>query len=209
MCSMAKKQTTPWHKKHIPTKWGVAVLSLLLLATVILIPTLTQRQVSESDAASANTTTRQTVCISYDTSGHCHYYQTTVTTVNTSKPCLSRNNVGKCTYYAGTQVGVTGSPNKPKTTTQSSVKKPSGSGSKPANPVVLSTTGPGYLVCINGQAVYVGGGAYKESRTELAHICSLNPNNVFLNGQRYSCSNLNAVPSVDRAWAKSACNKFQ
>jgi len=48
---MAKKQSVQWHKKHIATRWGLAILSFLLLVTIILIPVLKQQQDSLIDAA--------------------------------------------------------------------------------------------------------------------------------------------------------------
>ena len=180
---MAKKQRTykTWHKKHIPTRWGIAVLSFLLLATVILIPVLSQQQVSESNAASVATSKQ---CISYNTSGKCLLYQTTTTTVNTKSPCVGYNTSGKCVQYANTTQNTTTFvpttiPNK-KTTPKST------------GPVVVNKSGPGILVCNNGKAVEVGGGAYNESRSELAHICSINKNNVFVQGGKYNCTTVPA-----------------
>lgn len=40
-----------WHKKHIPTQWGVAILGFLVVSTALLIPYLNQVQSLRSDAA--------------------------------------------------------------------------------------------------------------------------------------------------------------
>ncbi len=117
--SMASKQKTKWHNKHVPTRWGVAVLGFLILATIILIPALGEQQVSMSDASTTNTTK----CISYNTSGKCELYQTTTTTVNTNSPCVGYNTSGKCVQYQGT------------TTTQKTSTNP-----PPVKPAQSSTT---------------------------------------------------------------------
>lgn len=39
-----------WHKKHISTKWGIAILGFLLLAGILLVTVLQQSQIFQSDA---------------------------------------------------------------------------------------------------------------------------------------------------------------
>jgi len=46
---MAKKKNK-WHKKHISTKWGIAIIGFLLVAVALLIPALKNSQLFQSNA---------------------------------------------------------------------------------------------------------------------------------------------------------------
>jgi len=46
---MAKKKNK-WHKKHISTKWGIAIIGFLLVSIALLIPVIKNSQSTQSDA---------------------------------------------------------------------------------------------------------------------------------------------------------------
>lgn len=220
---MAKKSSsTTWHQKHIPTKWGVAVLSFLLLATILLIPVLGQQQNGLSEAAglsksdqivankhiSCSVSGHTGVCQAVSKGGsgvyipgHCPGSSAIQCYISTPISCSTNIGRGTCRSTSTPANGgkfvagyCPGSGN-----IQCLVPK--------SNLITNNTHQPGvnvasFLVCHNGKVFKKGGSVATNTTATLNAICASRPNSIYIDGKFYTCGN---IPPIYKTVAGTAC----